>query len=113
MLESQEKIRIHPVPFCLQVDQKSWDLTDGVMIALTEVFHSCFISEQRAGEKSYVESGYICLSKEQIMNQVPSNLLATFFTGVRAVKKTLAEQVQNKLTKGLNIRPKSAEDLRS
>ena len=63
------------------------------MIALTEVFHSCFISEQRAGEKGYVESGYICLSKEQIMNQAPSNLLAIFFSGVRAVKKTLAEQV--------------------
>ncbi len=77
----------------LQTDQKTSDLTDGIMIALTEVFHSCFISEQRAGEKSYVESGYICLSKEQIMNQVPSNLLATFFSGVRAVKKTLAEQV--------------------
>ena len=63
------------------------------MIALTEVFHSCFISEQRAGEKSYIESGYICLSKEQIMNHAPSNLLATFFSGVRAVKKTLTEQV--------------------
>ncbi len=66
------------------------------MIALTEVFHSCFISEQRStpSERCVFEAGgYICLAKDQIMNQVPSNLLATFLSGVRAAKKTLTEQV--------------------
>lgn len=47
------------------------DLADSALIALTEIFHSCFIAEHRLSlSDPKHESGYICLSKEQITNQV-------------------------------------------
>ena len=71
------------------------ELSDNAMIALTEIFHSCFISEQRLSLSSecHQESGYICLSREQIMLQTPGNLLHLFFSNVRAAKRTFPEQV--------------------
>lgn len=69
------------------------DLNDSMMIVLTEIFHSCFITDQRVSLVERQESGYICLGKEQIMIQAPGNLLFTFFTSIRAVKKTFVEQV--------------------
>jgi E3 ubiquitin-protein ligase HECTD4 len=73
----------------------SMDLADQAMIALTEVFHSCFISEQRVGvsDGRHESGGFICLTKDQIMMQTPGNLLGSFMSHIRAPKKTLAEQV--------------------
>ena len=70
------------------------ELTDAMMIALTEIFHSCFISEQKLSlVETKQESGYICLSRDQISMQVPGNLLFAFLTAIRAPKKTFSEQV--------------------
>ena len=78
----------------LTSSKETLELNDAVMIALTEIFHSCFISEQRMSfVESRQESGYICLGRDQIMLQVAGNLLFPFLTAVRAAKKTLSEQV--------------------
>lgn len=75
-------------------NKETVELNDAVMIALTEIFHSCFISEQRLSfVEARHESGYICLGREQIMMQVAGNLLYTFLTAIRVPKKTFSEQV--------------------
>lgn len=70
------------------------DLRDKAAIALTEIFHSCFITEQRLtmGESKH-DAGYICFNKEQIMLQAPGNLLGSFFATTKAVKKPLTDHV--------------------
>ena len=74
-------------------------LQDSAVIALTDIFHSCFISEQRhsTAESSRQESGFICLGKEQIMMQSPGNMMQMFFSAIKPVKKLLGEQVKEVL----------------
>ncbi|XP_013380029.1 probable E3 ubiquitin-protein ligase HECTD4 isoform X2 [Lingula anatina] len=70
------------------------DLTDGAIGALTDIYHSCYIAVQKLSpEETKTESGFICLTKDQIMMQTPGNLLHPFFTNVRPPKKSLSEQV--------------------
>ena len=74
--------------------QEPLELTDPALLAFTEIFHSCFISEQRLSlSEARHESGYICLGKEQIMMTTPSNLMRIFFLNMKPHKKTFAEQV--------------------
>lgn len=76
------------------------DLNDDAMLVLTDIFHSCYITEQRRGfPESWSESGYICLSRDQIMSQSSGNLCYSFFSNVRAAKKTFSEQVSYVLRK--------------
>lgn len=71
-----------------------YTLCDGAVMALTDIFHCCFISEQRQGDNEYrQDSGYICLSREQILQNLPENLLCTFLNKIRPPKKSLLEQV--------------------
>lgn len=74
----------------------SHDLRDEAMIALTEIFHSCFIWEQKMSPSdSKLESGYICLGRDQIMLSAPGNLMGVFLNNVKAVKKTFSEQISH------------------
>ena len=73
------------------------DLSDGLVITLTEIFHSCFISEQRVTVDPRQESGYICLGREQITYHSPGNLMYSFFSAVKAVKKSFHEHVKEVL----------------
>lgn len=71
-----------------------YTLCDGAVMAITDIFHCCFISEQRHGDNEYrQDSGYICLSREQILQNLPENLLCTFLNKIRPPKKSLLEQV--------------------
>ena len=80
----------------LILTQEPLELTDPALLAFTEIFHSCFISEQRLSlSEARHESGYICLGKEQIMMTTPSNLMRIFFLNMKAHKKTFAEQVDS------------------
>lgn len=86
------------------------ELTDGATIALTEIFHSCFISEQRVEpSEPRHESGYICLSKEQILGQTLGNLLGPFFNHIRQPKKSVSDQVTQALRKYGFSRPADKE----
>ena len=73
------------------------DLSDGLAFTLTEIFHSCFISEQRVTVDPRQEFGYICLGREQITYHTPGNLMYTFFSTVKAVKKSFHENVKEVL----------------
>ncbi|XP_014675681.1 PREDICTED: LOW QUALITY PROTEIN: probable E3 ubiquitin-protein ligase HECTD4 [Priapulus caudatus] len=69
-------------------------LSDPAMTALTEIFHSCFLCEHTLTfSDPKQDSGYICLTKDQIMSQSPGNLMYAFCAAVRSPKKTLQEQV--------------------
>ncbi len=81
----------------LVTNKQTSELSDNAMIALTEIFHSCFICEQRISLVERQDSGYICLGRDQIIMQAPGNLLYTFFNNVRAVKKTFTEQISHVL----------------
>lgn len=75
-------------------DQNQIEMCDNATVALTEVFTSCFIVEQKHGSPEFrQESGYICLSKEQILQHTPENLLCVFFSNIRPPKKSVTEQV--------------------
>lgn len=76
------------------------ELSDPATLALIEIFHSCFIMEQRHGLSEYKqESGYICLGKDQILQNQPENLLCVFMNNIKMVKKSLTEQVMQVLRK--------------
>ncbi len=82
------------------LSRDTYELTDSAMIALTEIFHSCFISEQRLSliaDSTKQESGYICLGKDQILMQTQGNLMFQFFSIVRPAKKSCGEQVSQVL----------------
>ena len=75
-------------------DKNHSEICDNATVALTEIFTSCFIVEQKHGSPEFrQESGYICLSKEQILQHTPENLLCAFFSNIRPPKKSLPEQV--------------------
>lgn len=75
-------------------DKNQTEICDNATVALTEIFTSCFIVEQKHGSPEFrQESGYICLSKEQILQHTPENLLCAFFSNIRPPKKSLTEQV--------------------
>ncbi|OWF52164.1 E3 ubiquitin-protein ligase HECTD4 [Mizuhopecten yessoensis] len=77
-------------------DQK--EISDAATLALIEIFHSCFIMEQKHGTGEYKqESGFICLGKDQILQNMPENLLCVFFNHIKPPKKSLAEQVMQVL----------------
>ena len=78
----------------LMLTKDGHDLHENAVIAFTEIFHSCFISEQRLtfGEGKQ-DSGYICFSKEQIMMQTPGNLLGIFLTTTKPAKKSYGEHI--------------------
>ncbi|KAH9492163.1 putative E3 ubiquitin-protein ligase HTD4 [Bulinus truncatus] len=65
----------------------SHTLSPAVTQVLTEIFYSSFFVDQ------HHESGEISLTKEQILNTTPENLLAPFLNAVRASKKPLPEAV--------------------
>lgn len=77
----------------------TYDLCDGAVVALTEVFHSCFIVlEQRMSvvseeKPTHGDSGYIYLTAEQIMMAASANLMFAFFVTTRPQKKSLLEHV--------------------
>lgn len=75
---------------------RAGELSDGLVIALTEIFHSCFMSEQRVSVDPRHESGYICLGREQIM-QASANLMYNFFMAVKPAKKAFHEHVKDVL----------------
>ena len=69
------------------------DLTQTALMAFTEIFHCCFVTEQRMSMVERSESyGYICLARDQIMLNSPANLMHTFLNAVRPAKKTLTDQ---------------------
>lgn len=75
-------------------DETQNEIGDASTLALTEIFTSCFIVEQRHGSPEFQqESGFICLSREQILQNTPENLLCTFFNNIRPPKKSISEQV--------------------
>ncbi|XP_053376532.1 probable E3 ubiquitin-protein ligase HECTD4 [Mercenaria mercenaria] len=75
-------------------DKNQIEICDSATVALTEIFTSCFIVEQKHGSPEFrQESGYICLSKEQILQHTPENLLCAFFSNIRPPKKSIPEQV--------------------
>ncbi|WAR02868.1 HECD4-like protein [Mya arenaria] len=88
-------------------DKDETEIGDAATLALTEVFTSCFIVEQRHGSPEFrQESGYICLSKEQILQHTPENLLCAFFSNIRPPKKSTTEQVMQVLRRyGMVLTP--------
>ena len=83
-------------------------LQPAALQALTDVFHSCFISEQRLTSSlesaprggGQVAGGFICLSREQILAQSAGgggNLMFLFFNACRNVKKSTLECVRDVL----------------
>ena len=79
----------------LVLNHSTSDLCDGATLALTEIFHSCFfvLEQKLSSTDARHDSGYICLTGEQIMVQVTGNLLAVFFSNVRHAKKSFLDQV--------------------
>ena len=76
------------------------EICDSGTLALIEVFHSCFIMDQRhTSDDSRQDSGFICLGKDQILQHVQENLLFCFFNNIRPPKKSLPEQVTQVLKK--------------
>jgi E3 ubiquitin-protein ligase HECTD4 len=70
------------------------NLQDEAMIAMTEIFHSCFFYEQNMSpEESKLQSGLICLSRNQISINAPGNLIGVFLNCIKTAKKTFSEQV--------------------
>ena len=93
-------------------DDRGIELSDAASLALTEIFHSCFIVEQRHGTMEFrQESGYICLGMDQILQHTPENLLCTFFNNIRPPKKSLTEQVLQTLRRYGTIRTPDKERL--
>ena len=93
-------------------DDRGIELSDAATLALTEIFHSCFIIEQRHGQMEFrQESGYmyICLGKDQILQHTPENLLCTFFNSVRQPKKSVTEQVMQTLRRYGTLRTPDKE----
>ncbi|XP_052243277.1 probable E3 ubiquitin-protein ligase HECTD4 isoform X2 [Dreissena polymorpha] len=75
-------------------DKTQNEIGEAATLALTEIYTSCFIVEQRHGSPEFQqESGFICLSQEQILQQTPENLLSTFFNNIRPPKISTSEQV--------------------
>ncbi|KAJ8312853.1 hypothetical protein KUTeg_010226 [Tegillarca granosa] len=74
------------------------DISDSATLSLIEIFHSCFIMEQHSESGEYKqESGFICLGKDQILQNAAENLLCTFFNNIRAPKKSVTEQIMHVL----------------
>ena len=91
-------------------DERGIELSDAASLALTEIFHSCFIVEQRHGSMEFrQESGYICLGMDQILQHTPENLLCTFFNNIRPLKKSLTEQVLQTLRRYGTLRTPDKE----
>lgn len=67
-------------------------ISESTHLALTEIFYSCYFVDQQQQD-----SGDICLSKEQILNTAPENLLCIFFNSTRPSKKPLSEAVTSVL----------------
>ena len=88
-------------------DKDETEIGDAATLALTEIFTSCFIVEQRHGSPEFrQESGYICLTKEQIVQHTPENLLCAFFGNIRPPKKSTMEQVAQVLKRyGIVVTP--------
>ena len=88
-------------------DKDQIEISDAATLALTEIYTSCFIVEQRHGSPEFrQESGYICLSKEQILQHTPENLLFSFFNNIRPPKKSATEQVMQVLRRyGMLLSP--------
>ena len=102
----------HFLRYKLFQDDRGIELSDAATLALTEIFHSCFIIEQRHGSMEFrQESGYmyICLGKDQILQHTPENLLCTFFNSVRPPKKSLTEQVMQTLRRYGTLRTPDKE----
>lgn len=77
-------------------DEQQKEMVDPATLALTEIFHSCFIMEHKqGGSEVRHESGFICLGKDQILQNVQENLLCVFFNNIRPPKKSLAEQTMH------------------
>lgn len=78
------------------MNRTAFDLCDGAIVALTEIFHSCFIVlEQRlsvASDEKY-DSGYIYLTCDQLTMPSAANLMFSFFVATRPAKKSLQEHV--------------------
>ncbi|KAK3084084.1 hypothetical protein FSP39_007865 [Pinctada imbricata] len=82
--------------FFMDLDQR--EISDAATLALTEIFHSCFIMDQRhETSDSRHESGYISLGKDQILQNAPDNLLCTLLNNIRPPKKSLTEQTMQVL----------------
>lgn len=76
------------------------EISESGTLALIEIFHSCFIMDQRHGsDDSRHDSGFICLSKDQILQHVQENLLFFFFNNIKPPKKSLPEQIGQVLRK--------------
>ncbi|MEW8548217.1 MAG: hypothetical protein AB2693_32335 [Candidatus Thiodiazotropha sp.] len=102
----------HFLRYKLFQDDNGMKLSDAATLALTEIFHSCFIIEQRHGQMEFrQESGYmyICLGKDQILQHTPENLLCIFFNNVRPPKKSLTEQVMQTLRRYGTLRTPDKE----
>ncbi|XP_055995500.1 probable E3 ubiquitin-protein ligase HECTD4 isoform X2 [Ostrea edulis] len=72
------------------------EMSDSATVAFTEIFHSCFIMEHKQGGSEFRhESGFICLGKDQILQNVQENLLCVFLNNIRPPKKSLTEQTMH------------------
>ncbi|XP_062590799.1 probable E3 ubiquitin-protein ligase HECTD4 isoform X2 [Saccostrea cucullata] len=79
-------------------DKHQKEMSDAATLALTEIFHSCFIMEHKqGGSESRHDSGFICLGKDQILQNVQENLLCVFLNNIKPPKKSLAEQTMHVL----------------
>ncbi|XP_063396384.1 probable E3 ubiquitin-protein ligase HECTD4 [Mytilus trossulus] len=76
------------------------EITEPGTLALIEIFHSCFIMDQRHCSDDFrQDSGFICLSKDLILQHVQENMLFCFFNNIKPPKKSLQEQVTQVLRK--------------
>ena len=110
--ESANDALEHFLRYKLYQDDRGMELSDAATLALTEIFHSCFIIEQRHGQMEFrQESGYmyICLGKDQILQHTPENLLCIFFNNIRPPKKSLTEQVMQTLRRYGTLRTPDKE----
>lgn len=53
------------------------------------------MEHKQGGSEVRHESGFICLGKDQILQNVQENLLCVFFNNIRPPKKSLAEQTMH------------------
>jgi hypothetical protein len=78
------------------IDRHQKEMSDSATVAFTEIFHSCFIMEHKQGGSEFPhESGFICLGKDQILQNVQENLLCVFLNNIRPPKKSLTEQTMH------------------
>ncbi|GAB6029828.1 putative E3 ubiquitin-protein ligase HTD4 [Chamberlinius hualienensis] len=84
--------------YLLYGDNGFSQLREDAVGVLTDIFHSCFITDQHLAVRDIKEeSGFICLSKEQITNHAQGNLLHAFFNAMHPAKKSISDSISSLL----------------